>query len=306
MSFLLVGLLRVRIRVGLRVRVNGTVGVCAGVRPGGAGAQFPRELEADCDPDQHAQSRLLGQERLYRADALLVVIPGHGLPDRLGVSTVEPAALLERRAEDPLQRRSRPCHEVLRLRETLGRGNGFQRGIDLRVAVERVRHLSFRHHTAVAVPLTSLSHGAGCGCKLPAAAIGEVLARLPAPYTDPRVLVGYEGADDAGDAGVAVLGGHSIEDAEPKFGMAVTGTVDPREVLTNAGGRAGDALVLTKPLGAGAVTTALKRGVDDPPLAEAVRVMTTLNREASLAARQAGATRSPTSPASACSGTCTS
>jgi len=365
-SFLLVGLLRVRIRVGLRVRVNGTVGVCARVRPGGAGAQFPRELEADCDPDQHAQSRLLGQERLYRADALLVVIPGHGLPDRLGVSTVEPAALLERRAEDPLQRRSRPCHEVLRLRETLGRGNGFQRGIDLRVAVERVRHLSFRHHTAVAVPLTSLSHGAGCGCKLPAAAIGEVLARLPAPYTDPRVVVGYEGADDAGvfrlrddlalvhtvdfftpivddpfdfgriaatnalsdvyamgavpitalnlvafsiqelgeevlleilrgggavarDAGVAVLGGHSIEDAEPKFGMAVTGTVDPREVLTNAGGRVGDALVLTKPLGAGAVTTALKRGVDDPPLAEAVRVMTTLNREASLAARQAGA-----------------
>ncbi len=69
----------------------------------------------------------------------------------------------------------------------------------------------------------------------------------------------------------------------------MTGTVDPREVLTNAGGRVGDALVLTKPLGAGAVTTALKRGVDDPPLAEAVRVMTTLNREASLAARQAGA-----------------
>ena len=63
------------------------------------------------------------------------------------------------------------------------------------------------------------------------------------------------------EAGVAILGGHSIEDAEPKFGLAVTGVVHPDEVLTNAGGRAGDALVLTKPLGAGAVSTAVKRGL---------------------------------------------
>jgi selenide,water dikinase len=218
----------------------------------------------------------------------------------------------------------------------------------------------------VVVALTSLSHGAGCGCKLPAGALRPLLARLPVPVADPNVLVGFDLADDAGvyrlrddlalvhtvdfftpivddpfdfgriaatnalsdiyamgatpvsalnlvafslndlgedvlleilrggaavaaEAGVAVLGGHSIEDAEPKFGMAVTGIVHPDEVLTNAGGVAGDTLVLTKPLGAGAVSTALKRGVADAPLAEAVRVMTTLNRDASIAARAAGA-----------------
>ena len=64
------------------------------------------------------------------------------------------------------------------------------------------------------------------------------------------------GAEIAAEAGVAILGGHSIDDAEPKYGMAVTGVVHPDELLTNAGGRAGDALVLTKPLGAGAVSTA--------------------------------------------------
>ncbi len=55
---------------------------------------------------------------------------------------------------------------------------------------------------------------------------------------------------------MAIVGGHSIDDPEPKFGMAVTGVVHPDELLTNAGGRDGDALVLTKPLGAGAVSTA--------------------------------------------------
>jgi len=90
-------------------------------------------------------------------------------------------------------------------------------------------------------------------------------------------------------AGVAILGGHSIEDAEPKYGLAVTGVVHPDEVLTNAGGRAGDVLVLTKPLGAGAVSTAVKRGLPGVPLEAAVEVMTTLNRDASIAARAAGA-----------------
>ena len=70
------------------------------------------------------------------------------------------------------------------------------------------------------------------------------------------------GASIAAEAGVAIVGGHSIDDAEPKYGMAVTGVVHPDELLTNAGGRAGDALVLTKPLGAGAVSTACKRGLD--------------------------------------------
>src|SRR5690349_17707791 len=72
--------------------------------------------------------------------------------------------------------------------------------------------------------------------------------------------------------------------------MAVTGVVAPDAVLTNAGGRAGDALVLTKPLGAGAVATAVKRGLADPALVErAVAVMTTLNDRAAEQARAAGA-----------------
>jgi selenide,water dikinase len=91
----------------------------------------------------------------------------------------------------------------------------------------------------------------------------------------------------AQEAEVAILGGHSIEDAEPKFGLAVTGIVHPDEVITNGGAWPGDALVLTKPLGAGAVSTAIKRGLE-APLAEAVEVMSTLNRDASVAARAAG------------------
>jgi selenide, water dikinase len=214
--------------------------------------------------------------------------------------------------------------------------------------------------------LTSLSHGAGCGCKLPAAALRPIVAGLERP-ADPRVLVAADTADDAGvialtddlaivqtvdfftpivddpywfgriaatnalsdvyamggtpvsalnlvafpletlggdvlaeilrggadaaaAAGAAVVGGHSIDDPEPKYGMAVTGTVHPREVLTNAGGRAGDALVLTKPLGAGAVATAIKRGLAGAALVErAIAVMTTLNDVAARQARAAGA-----------------
>jgi selenide,water dikinase len=87
-----------------------------------------------------------------------------------------------------------------------------------------------------------------------------------------------------------VLGGHSIDDPEPKYGMAVTGVVDPREVLTNAGGRAGDALVLTKPLGAGAVATAVKRELAGEALVErAIAAMATLNDRAGEQVRAAGA-----------------
>ena len=87
-----------------------------------------------------------------------------------------------------------------------------------------------------------------------------------------------------------MIGGHSIDDPEPKYGMAVTGIVHPREVLTNAGGREGDALVLTKPLGAGTVATALKRGIADDELVErAVAVMSRLNATAAAQARAAGA-----------------
>jgi selenide, water dikinase len=218
----------------------------------------------------------------------------------------------------------------------------------------------------MSVPLTSLSHGAGCGCKLSAAALRPIVADLPRP-ADPRVLVAADTADDAGvvqltadlaivqtadfftpivddpyafgriaatnalsdiyamgarpvsalnlvaypletlgpdvlrailrggadaaeAAGAAVVGGHSIDDPEPKYGMAVTGVVAPDAVLTNAGGRPDDALVLTKPLGAGAVATAIKRGLADDALVErAVAVMTTLNDRAAEQARAAGA-----------------
>jgi selenide,water dikinase len=214
--------------------------------------------------------------------------------------------------------------------------------------------------------LTTLSHGAGCACKLPAAEIHALLAELPRP-DDPNVLVGSETADDAavyrlsdslalvstadfftpivddpydfgriaatnalsdvyamggtpltalnlvafpladlgGDvlreilrggsdaaaaAGVAVVGGHSIDDPEPKYGMAVTGTVHPDRIIRNAGASAGDALWLTKPVGGGLATTALKRGLADERLIqETVRVMTVLNRDAALAATSAGA-----------------
>ena len=214
--------------------------------------------------------------------------------------------------------------------------------------------------------LTSLSHGAGCGCKLPAAALRPLLAGLPRP-DDPRVLVAAETADDAavvqlapdlaivqtadfftpivddpyafgriaatnalsdiyamggtpvsalnlvafpletlggevlaeilrgGDeavraAGATIVGGHSIDDPEPKYGLAVTGVVHPDEVITNAGGRPGDALVLTKPLGAGAVATAIKRGLaGEAVVAAAIEVMTTLNATAAEQARAGGA-----------------
>src|SRR5689334_18729346 len=217
----------------------------------------------------------------------------------------------------------------------------------------------------MAVPLTSLSHGAGCGCKLSAADLRPIVAGLPRPV-DPRVLVAADTSDDAGvvrltdsvaivqtadfftpivddpywfgriaatnalsdiyamgaepvtalnlvafplerlggdvlreilrgggdvvrAAGALTVGGHSIDDPEPKYGLSVTGTVHPDEVLLNSGGRAGDALVLTKPLGVGAISTALKRGAGDATLlARGVEVMTTLNADAARAARAAG------------------
>jgi len=103
-----------------------------------------------------------------------------------------------------------------------------------------------------------------------------------------RILEG--GASVARAAGVAILGGHTIKDAEPKYGMAVTGLVDPQRIVTNARARPGDALVLTKPLGTGILTTALKRGAIAPyELDEAVRAMTTLNDGACRAMLAAGA-----------------
>jgi selenide,water dikinase len=101
-----------------------------------------------------------------------------------------------------------------------------------------------------------------------------------------------EGGADAGRAcGFVVVGGHSIDDPEPKYGMAVVGEVHPDRLLVNTGLRAGDALVLTKRLGIGIATTAVKRGTATPELvAAAVESMTTPNAAASAAAVAAGAT----------------
>ena len=92
------------------------------------------------------------------------------------------------------------------------------------------------------------------------------------------------GAEKMIEASCSVIGGHSIADAEPKFGYAVTGTVHPGRVLANGGARVGDVLILTKRLGTGIVSTALKKGLaSEGDVAASVESMTTLNRAACAA-----------------------
>ena len=214
--------------------------------------------------------------------------------------------------------------------------------------------------------LTSLSHGAGCACKLSPAALHPLLAELPRSG-DPALLVGADTADDAAvyrladdlaivstvdfftpivddpydygriaatnalsdvyamggrpitalnlvafslddlggevlrqilrggsdvaaAAGVAVVGGHSVDVKEPMYGMAVTGTVHPDRLLRNSTAAAGHELWLSKPVGGGVATTAAKRGMaSDELVAATVAAMTTLNASASAAALDAGA-----------------
>ena len=89
------------------------------------------------------------------------------------------------------------------------------------------------------------------------------------------------GAAVATEAGIPILGGHSIDDPEPKYGLVVVGTVHPERVLTNAGGQPGDVLILTKPLGSGVLTTAIKRQLALPEEIDAVtELMSTLNKAA--------------------------
>ncbi len=103
-----------------------------------------------------------------------------------------------------------------------------------------------------------------------------------------RILEG--GAEVARQAGVAIVGGHTIKDPEPKYGMAVLGTIDPNAVVTNAGARPGDILILTKPLGTGILATALQRGaIDERAMEEAVAWMIALNDRAAAAMLQAHA-----------------
>ncbi len=116
----------------------------------------------------------------------------------------------------------------------------------------------------------------GWSGELPTALLGEVLA----------------GATEVGaECGFAIVGGHTVEDPEPKYGLAVVGDVHPDKLLTNTGLRDGDVLVLTKALGTGVVTTAIKAGTAPTGVAEAaVRSMTATNAAAAAAALTAGAT----------------
>lgn len=100
------------------------------------------------------------------------------------------------------------------------------------------------------------------------------------------VLAG--GQDAAKEAAFVIAGGHSIDDPEPKYGLAVVGEVDPAQMMTNAGFRAGDRVVLTKPIGVGVLTTAAKRGLaTEADLLPAVTEMTRLNDQAADVATRA-------------------
>ncbi|KUK31433.1 MAG: Selenide, water dikinase [Thermoanaerobacterales bacterium 50_218] len=97
------------------------------------------------------------------------------------------------------------------------------------------------------------------------------------------------GCDKVAEAGAVVLGGHSIEDSEPKYGLAVTGIVHPDKVVTNSGAQPGDYLILTKPLGTGVLATALKAGMLEPEDEKVfVEVMATLNAAAAKAMTHIG------------------
>jgi selenide,water dikinase len=98
------------------------------------------------------------------------------------------------------------------------------------------------------------------------------------------------GAEKVAEAGAALAGGHTIDAKEPVYGLAVMGLIHPDRILTKGGARPGDALVLTKPLGVGAITTALKGDAADPAhVAAAVASMKRLNRDAARCIQQAGA-----------------
>lgn len=215
------------------------------------------------------------------------------------------------------------------------------------------------------IPLTSLSHGSGCGCKIGKKELSQIIGRLPA-VRDSNIIVGtataddaavyriddrraivqtvdfftpvvddpYEygqiaaanalsdiyamggrplfalniiafpvdalplpileeimrgGSDKAGEAGIEIIGGHSIDDPEPKYGLCVTGIVEINGVIRNDRAEVGDLLVLTKPVGTGIISKAIKAGEASPAdIREAVRVMTFLNRGASEAMVETG------------------
>lgn len=115
------------------------------------------------------------------------------------------------------------------------------------------------------------------------------LVAFPAGRETELVLLLNGGAEKIAEAGATLVGGHTIEDAEPKYGLSVTGLVDPRRMVTTVGARPGDRLVLTKPLGTGILATALKGGVlTAEELAPAIAGMIRLNRLASEVMLQVG------------------
>lgn len=117
--------------------------------------------------------------------------------------------------------------------------------------------------------------------------VGYPIGQMPLEILE-AILEG--GLDKAREAGVTIVGGHTVDDAEPKYGMAVTGTVHPERVLRNCDARPGDRLLLTKPIGVGILTTALKRDLATPEqIDEATRSMMALNKDASAAMIAVGA-----------------
>ena len=124
-------------------------------------------------------------------------------------------------------------------------------------------------------PRTALNIAGFPRSKLPLEILGEILRG---------------GGEKCVEAGVVVIGGHTLDDPEPKFGLSVTGFVHPDRVVTNAAARPGDRLVLTKPLGLGVITTGIKQErTTRPTIDEAIRVMAALNRTAGQAMADVGA-----------------
>jgi len=124
-------------------------------------------------------------------------------------------------------------------------------------------------------PLTALNIVGFPDKELPAEILGEILRG-----GQERVTV----------AGAVLVGGHSVRDTEIKYGLSVTGRVHPQRVITNAGAQAGDTLILTKPIGVGTLTTAAKQDkIDEAGLAEAIAVMTALNKDAAAVMVELGA-----------------
>jgi selenide,water dikinase len=124
-------------------------------------------------------------------------------------------------------------------------------------------------------PVTAMNLAFFPACDLPAEILGEILAGGMATLTE---------------AGVCLVGGHTVEDDELKYGLSVTGLIDPARIVRNSTARPGDRLLLTKPVGTGIVTTAIKAEMAaDDAISEAVRWMTTLNASSAALMLECGA-----------------